>query len=95
MQTESTPVVIAVAPNGARKRRDDHPRLPLSPGELAQCAADCLAAGASMMHLHVRDAEGRHSLEPADYRAAIAAIRERTGDGCRSSRYTCSCAISD
>jgi uncharacterized protein (DUF849 family) len=80
MQTESSPVVIAVAPNGARKLRDDHPRLPLSPDELAQCAVDCLAAGASMIHVHVRDAAGRHSLEPADYRAAITAIRERTGD---------------
>jgi 3-keto-5-aminohexanoate cleavage enzyme len=80
MQDDCTPIVIAVAPNGARKQRADHPRLPLSPDELAQCAADCLAAGASMMHLHVRDPAGRHSLEPADYRAAIAAIRERVGD---------------
>ncbi|MEO5763835.1 MAG: 3-keto-5-aminohexanoate cleavage protein [Casimicrobiaceae bacterium] len=73
-------MAIAVAPNGARKRRADHPRLPLTPGELAQCAADCLAAGASMLHLHVRDSEGRHSLDPADYRAALDAIRERVGD---------------
>jgi uncharacterized protein (DUF849 family) len=74
------PVVIAVAPNGARKRRSDHPRLPITPAELAQCAADCLAAGASMLHLHVRDAAGRHSLDAADYRPAIQAIRERVGD---------------
>jgi 3-keto-5-aminohexanoate cleavage enzyme len=80
MPSENTPVVIAVAPNGARKRREDHPGLPLGPDELAQCAVDCLAAGASMMHVHVRDAEGRHSLDPADYRAAVAAIRKRTGD---------------
>lgn len=80
MAADRTPIVLAVAPNGARKRRDDHPRLPLTPGELAQCAADCLAAGASMMHLHVRDAAGRHSLSAADYRAAAAAIRERVGD---------------
>lgn len=80
MPSDRTPIVVAVAPNGARKRRDDHPRLPLSPAELAQCAVDCLAAGASMMHLHVRDVVGRHSLEAADYRAAIAAIRERVGD---------------
>lgn len=76
----SDPVVIAVAPNGARKRREDHPRLPLTPDDLAQCAEDCLAAGASMLHLHVRDATGRHSLEPGDYRAAVAAIRARIGD---------------
>ena len=74
------PVAICVAPNGARKSRTDHARLPITPAELAQCAADCLAAGAAMLHLHVRDAAGRHSLEPADYRAAIDAIRDRIGD---------------
>ncbi len=52
------PVVIAVAPNGARKSKADHPRLPLTPSELAECAQDCLDAGASMLHLHVRDAAG-------------------------------------
>lgn len=80
MTSDTAPVVIAVAPNGARKTRADHPRLPLTPDELAQCAAHCLDAGAAMLHLHVRDAQGRHSLEPADYRAAIDAIRARAGD---------------
>ena len=74
------PVVIAVAPNGARKTKADHPQLPLTPAELAQCAADCLDAGASMLHLHVRDATGRHSLAPDHYRAAIAAVRARVGN---------------
>lgn len=74
------PVSLAVAPNGARKSPSDHARLPITPAELAQCAADCLAAGASMIHLHVRDAEGRHSLEADHYRAAIAAIHERIGE---------------
>ncbi len=74
------PVVVAVAPNGARKTPADHPRLPLRPAELAECAATCLDAGAAMLHLHVRDDAGRHSLDPEHYRAAIAAIRARTGD---------------
>ncbi len=76
---KSAAVSIAVAPNGARKGRADHPRLPLTPAELAQCAADCHAAGASLLHLHVRDAAGRHSLEPDDYRAALDAVRDRIG----------------
>jgi uncharacterized protein (DUF849 family) len=73
------PVMIAVAPNGARKSRTDHPRLPITPDELARCAEDCVAAGASMLHLHVRDDAGRHSLLPDHYRAAIDAIRTRVG----------------
>ena len=73
-------VVLAVAPNGGRKTKADHPALPLSAGELARTAAECLERGASMVHLHVRDAEGRHCLDPEAYRAAIASICQEVGD---------------
>jgi 3-keto-5-aminohexanoate cleavage enzyme len=73
-------VVLAVAPNGGRKTKADHPALPLTSGELARAAAECLERGASMIHLHVRDAEGRHSLDPEAYRAAIASICQEVGD---------------
>ncbi len=73
-------VALAVAPNGGRKTKADHPSLPLSADELARTAAECLERGASMIHLHVRDAEGRHCLDPEAYRAAIASICEAVGD---------------
>ena len=73
------PLVVAVAPNGARKTRQDHPALPITPAELADCAAACRDAGASMLHLHVRKADGSHSLAPADYRPAIDAVRRAVG----------------
>ncbi len=76
----SRPFALAVAPNGARKTHTDHPRLPMTPGELAQCARECLDAGAAMIHLHVRRADGTHSLEVADYEPAIAAVRQAVGD---------------
>ncbi|ALO46383.1 hypothetical protein PS2015_1732 [Pseudohongiella spirulinae] len=68
------------APNGARKTRADHPQLPIGPEQLADCAADILQAGASVLHLHVRDDSGKHSLSPERYRQAIAAIRKTVGD---------------
>lgn len=74
------PLIVAVAPNGARLGRADHPALPLTPAELAAAAGSCLAAGAALLHLHVRDAEGRHSLDPADYRPAMVAVRAAVGD---------------
>ena len=74
-----TSLVLAVAPNGARKTHNDHPQLPITPSELADCAAACREMGASMLHLHVRDAVGRHSLAIADYRAALAAVRRAIG----------------
>jgi 3-keto-5-aminohexanoate cleavage enzyme len=73
-------VVIAVAPNGGRKSKADHPGLPVTPKELARTAADCLERGAAMLHLHVRDAEGAHVLDPDIYRAALAEIAEAVGD---------------
>jgi len=77
--TTATPLIMTVAPNGARKSRTDHPAIPLSPAELANTARQCLDAGAAMIHLHVRGEHNEHSLDVGRYRAAIAAIREQVG----------------
>jgi uncharacterized protein (DUF849 family) len=73
-------VVVAVAPNGGRRTKAEHPALPLTPEELARTAAECLDRGASMIHLHVRDAEGKHCLDVELYRAAIRRIYQVVGD---------------
>ena len=73
------PVLITVAPNGARKLKQDHHALPISPLELGATAASSLDAGAAMLHLHVRDKALQHSLDPELYRAAIAEIRRQAG----------------
>lgn len=70
---------LAAAPNGARKTQADHPAVPLTPREIAQCAIAARDAGACMFHLHVRGADGRHSLELAEYRRAVEAIRASVG----------------
>jgi uncharacterized protein (DUF849 family) len=72
------PLLIMVAPNGARRTKVDHPALPMTVPELAETAAACLAAGAAAMHVHVRDEAGAHVLDAGRYADAIAAIRERT-----------------
>lgn len=74
-----SPVIVAVAPNGARKTKADHPAVPITAEEIAATAAACRDAGAAMIHLHVRDADGRHSLEVETYRAATAAVRAAVG----------------
>ena len=73
------PTVIAVAPNGGRKVKADHPAVPLTPAELAVTAARCRDNGASMIHAHVRTADGHHLLDADAYRDAIAAIRGAVG----------------
>lgn len=74
---QAAPVAIAVAPNGGRRGKNDHPALPVEPSELADTAERCLNAGAAMIHVHVRDREGRHILDAEAYRTATAAIRAR------------------
>lgn len=76
----STPLLITVAPNGAYKQAGDHPALPLTSDSLAQTARQCLDAGAAMLHMHIRDANGRHSLDVEGYREALRVVRAAVGD---------------
>lgn len=73
------PMLLMVAPNGARRSNRDHPALPLNPGELAQTAAICADTGAAAIHVHVRDRDGTHILDAGAYRAASTAIRAAVG----------------
>ena len=68
------PVLVMVAPNGARRTKADHPTLPISAAELASTAIECHAAGAAAMHLHVRDAHGRHCLDVSRNAEAVNAV---------------------
>ncbi len=69
--TEQT---VTVAPNGAHRTKADHPALPITTAEIAQTAQACFEAGATGIHLHVRDNAGQHSLDAGRYREVIAAI---------------------
>ena len=72
--------IIMSAPNGARRQKSDHPNIPITPQEMAQCAEEILDAGTSILHLHVRDDDGGHSLAVERYKKSIAAIREAVGN---------------
>lgn len=80
MSLQPPPLIIMCAPNGARRQKSDHPCLPLTPDEMAGCAREIVGAGASILHLHVRDDQGRHCLDVSRTQAAIAAIRKTVGD---------------
>lgn len=71
---------ISVAPNGARKTQADLPQIPITPEELAEEAWRCAEAGAHLFHLHVRDDNQKHSLDPQRYQAALKAIRDKVGN---------------
>ncbi|MCV2889526.1 BKACE family enzyme [Ruegeria aquimaris] len=66
-----TQPLIMVAPNGARRGKEDHVRLPLDLVEIVAEARLCHAAGADALHLHIRDTSGMHSLDAGLYREAL------------------------
>lgn len=72
--------ILALAPNGAYKQKTDHPALPLRVNEIVQTAVEAQLAGSTLLHLHIRDENGFHSLDTGTYLATIDAIRTQTGD---------------
>jgi 3-keto-5-aminohexanoate cleavage enzyme len=70
--------MITVAAVGAELSREDQPNLPITPDELAEDAAECREAGASVYHLHVRDGVGRPTMDAETFRAARDAIGKAT-----------------
>lgn len=74
------PLILMSAPNGARRTKADHQGLPMTPDELAAEALRVADAGATLLHLHVRDDDGGHSLDPGRYRQAIEAVQARVGE---------------
>lgn len=70
--------LITVAPTGAETAKADVPALPVTVEEIAATARDCQAVGASVIHLHIRDAEARPTLDLGYVRDVVAAVREST-----------------
>jgi len=75
-----SPLIVISAPNGARITKEHHNAVPLLPEELADEAEQLLDVGVSVLHLHVRDNEGKHCLDIDRYKAAIKAIESRVGE---------------
>ncbi|MEE2002891.1 3-keto-5-aminohexanoate cleavage protein [Alkalimonas sp. MEB108] len=79
-QMPDNKLILMSAPNGARRLKGDHSALPVSPKELAECAKGIVQAGGSVLHLHVRDSDGHHSLNPLHYNEAIQRIKLSVAD---------------
>ena len=73
--TETPTIYVKACINGARTP-DQHPHLPVTPGQLAAEAVAAHRAGAKAVHMHPKNADGRDSLLAAEVDAAVAAGRE-------------------
>ena len=65
---------IMVAPNGARKTKEDHPNLPITISEIVKEAVNCFNEGANAIHAHVRDKKGDHCLDVGLYRELLSEL---------------------
>lgn len=60
-----TPIVVAVAITGSVPRKKDNPAVPTSPAEQVESTQAAFEAGASLVHIHVRNPDESPSSDPA------------------------------
>ncbi len=70
--------LITVAPTGAETAKSDVPQLPTTLEELVAEAKACEAAGAALIHVHIRDDAHQPTLDPQRLRDTVQALREQT-----------------
>jgi 3-keto-5-aminohexanoate cleavage enzyme len=71
-------LLVTVAPTGAETSKQDCPQLPTTLEELFETAQRCEAAGAAMIHVHVRDDQHRPTLDIGRLTATVEALHEAT-----------------
>lgn len=69
-------IIVAVAPVG--RSVEPPAKNPLTPKEVAAQVVGCAKAGASMVHLHVRDKEGKQTEKLQDFSRTLDLIREKS-----------------
>jgi uncharacterized protein (DUF849 family) len=72
----SREVIITCAITGAAETVGKHPAIPVTPEEIATSAIEAAKAGATIVHIHVRDPQtGKQSRALAHYREVVERIR--------------------
>src|SRR5580693_4943152 len=67
--------MLQVTPNGPFGK-EVHPNMPVSMGELITQLRECFRAGATGVHLHVRDGSGAETLDPSAVNHACLQVRQ-------------------
>ena len=73
----SLPLIITCAITGAETTRERQPNLPITPLEQGIAAEEAVQAGASIIHLHVREEDGSPSQRVERFQESITEIRKR------------------
>lgn len=71
----TTPCIITVAITGSLPQKRDNPAVPITPTEQIESTHEAFEAGASLVHLHVRNDDGSPSSSPERFAEVQAGIR--------------------
>lgn len=69
--------IVTVALTGAQQGKEANPNLPISPPEIIRQGYEAWQAGASVIHIHARDAAGRATGDVAVFAEIVAGLRSR------------------
>jgi 3-keto-5-aminohexanoate cleavage enzyme len=73
------PLIITAGLTGSRISRRQTPHIPITPGEIADSGVAAWKAGASVLHVHVRDvATGLGTQDPAVFGEVLRRLRDET-----------------
>ena len=78
LEKHAPEVILTAAIVGAELTRAQTPHLPITPQEIADESARCREAGASVIHLHVRNDDGSNTQSKERFAEAIERIRQKT-----------------
>ncbi|HEY9349305.1 MAG TPA: 3-keto-5-aminohexanoate cleavage protein [Acidothermales bacterium] len=70
--------LITVAPTGAEVVKADVPALPVTLDELVSTAKECEAAGAAVVHVHIRDDDAQPTLDSSRLKDTVQALHQET-----------------
>ena len=73
-------VIVTCAVTGAGDTVGKHPAIPVTPKEIAESAIEAAKAGATVVHCHVREPDGRPSRKLEYYAEVVERIRDSDTD---------------
>ena len=72
--------IITVATTGAWPTKENNPNVPMTPAEIAEDVYACWKAGAAVAHLHMRDDQGKGTMDKEKFRQTVELLRSNHPD---------------
>ena len=69
--------IITVAVTGAWPKKENNPNVPMTPKEIAEDVYECWQAGASVVHLHMRDDQGNGTMSIDKFTETVGLIKAK------------------